>query len=231
VVCRLLGSALYATHLVEVLILIEHELIELIVPLFHLQPLIDSSTILELPRIKLNCRVKVELGKVRVGKRCLIRLRGVGVVAPREWQESTVFNVAIGNGILEVSRLQHCSTLLEILDKRNLARWGVIVSADSGQEHVVVAVECVDDGSILVKFIIVERERRCNFVAAEEHLMILRRSEYIWTVLLKDSPECLTMAVAEDICLQFNDGNDFGMRCQGLRFSKDGKVARRFSPG
>jgi hypothetical protein len=76
-----------------------------------------------------------------------------------------------------------------------------------------------------------ENDSGCNFVAAEEHLMILRRSEHNWTGLLKDSPECLTMAVAEDICLDFNDSNDFGMRCQGLRFSKDGKVARRFSPG
>jgi hypothetical protein len=32
-----------------VLILIEHELIVLIVPLFHLQPLLNPSTILELP--------------------------------------------------------------------------------------------------------------------------------------------------------------------------------------
>jgi hypothetical protein len=61
--------------------------------------------------------------------------------------------------------------------------------------------------------------------------MILRHSEHIWTGLLKNSPECLTMAVAEDICLDINDSNDFGMRCQGFRFSKDGKVARRFSPG
>jgi len=76
-----------------------------------------------------------------------------------------------------------------------------------------------------------ENNSGCNFVAAEEHLIILRRSEHNWTGMLKDSPECLTMAVAEDICLDCNDSNNFGMRCQGLRFSEDGKVARRFSPG
>jgi hypothetical protein len=157
VACRVSGSALYATHLVQVLILIEHELILLIVPLFHLQPLLNPSTILELPLIELNFHVKVRLGEVRVGKRCPIRLRGAGVGAPREWQESTVFDVAIGDGLLEVSTLQHCNTLLEILNKENPGRWGVSVSAADGQENVVVAVECGEDRSVFVGFIIVER--------------------------------------------------------------------------
>lgn len=80
-----------------------------------------------------------------------------------------------------------------------------------------------------------EDERTADCAAtesvAEEHLVVLRRSEHTWTGLLKDSPECMTMAIAESICLDFDDSDGYGMRCQSLRFSKDGRNARRYSPG
>ncbi|OAF98673.1 uncharacterized protein CC84DRAFT_1264875 [Paraphaeosphaeria sporulosa] len=70
-----------------------------------------------------------------------------------------------------------------------------------------------------------------EFAVAEEHLVVLRRSEHTWTGLLKDSPECITMAITESICLDFDDSDGYGMRCQSLRFSQDGRNARRHSPG
>jgi hypothetical protein len=76
-----------------------------------------------------------------------------------------------------------------------------------------------------------EKDSGCSFVAAEEHLIVLRRSGHSWTGLLKDSPEILTMVIAEDICLSFNASDGSGVRCEGLRLRKDEKITRPVSHG
>ncbi|PSN67033.1 hypothetical protein BS50DRAFT_380456 [Corynespora cassiicola Philippines] len=70
-----------------------------------------------------------------------------------------------------------------------------------------------------------------EFPVTEEHLVVLRRHEHTWTGLLKDSPECITMAVVESTCLEFDDSYSLGTRCQSLHFSQDGRRTIRYSPG
>lgn len=70
-----------------------------------------------------------------------------------------------------------------------------------------------------------------NFTPAEEHLVILRRSEHSWTGFLRDSPESLTMAIIGDKCLDFRAAEDYGMRCQDIRLGKNGTVPKRYSLG
>ena len=70
-----------------------------------------------------------------------------------------------------------------------------------------------------------------DFASAEEHLLLLRRSEHSWTGFLRDSPECLTMAIVDDNCLDFNDAEGYGMRCQAPLLSKNSVGTKRSSPG
>ena len=70
-----------------------------------------------------------------------------------------------------------------------------------------------------------------NFTPAEEHLVILRRSEHSWTGFLRDSPESLTMAMIGDKCLDFRAAEGYGMRCQDIRLGRNGTVPKRYSLG
>lgn len=68
-----------------------------------------------------------------------------------------------------------------------------------------------------------------SFEAAEEWIVTLFRSEHTWTGFLKDSPECLTMAVMDSACLDL-DGiagqvAGYGRRCQSHRVRhRDGSI-------
>ncbi|KAL9117332.1 MAG: hypothetical protein Q9187_006132 [Circinaria calcarea] len=70
-----------------------------------------------------------------------------------------------------------------------------------------------------------------SFEAAEEWIVTLFRSEHTWTGFLKDSPECLTMAVMDSACLDL-DGiagqvAGYGRRCQSHRVRhRDGSIDR-----
>ena len=70
-----------------------------------------------------------------------------------------------------------------------------------------------------------------SFEAAEEWIVTLFRSEHTWTGFLKDSPECLTMAVMDSACLDLNgiagQVAGYGRRCQSHRVRhRDGSIDR-----
>jgi hypothetical protein len=52
---------------------------------------------------------------------------------------------------------------------------------------------------------------------AEKMIINLFRSEYTWTSLVKDSEECLTMAVMVTSCLVYRDKHGYGRRCCGFK--------------
>ena len=64
----------------------------------------------------------------------------------------------------------------------------------------------------------------CDFIPTEEWIVTLFRSEHTWTGFLKDSPECLTMAVMSTACLDFDDVQGFGRRCLAPSPQKDGST-------
>ena len=57
----------------------------------------------------------------------------------------------------------------------------------------------------------------CKFEASEEWIVTVFRSEHTWTGFLQDSPECLTMAVMDSVCLDIDDAAQYARRCQSLR--------------
>jgi len=60
------------------------------------------------------------------------------------------------------------------------------------------------------------RSSRRRLVQTEESTVVLLRSEYTWTGLVKDSQECMTMAIMVSSCLDYDDENGYGRRCGRL---------------
>jgi hypothetical protein len=58
----------------------------------------------------------------------------------------------------------------------------------------------------------------------EEYTLSIFRKEHTWTRFLRDTPEVMTMAVVEDICLEPNQS--YGRRCAAWRFDESGKETR-----
>jgi hypothetical protein len=61
-----------------------------------------------------------------------------------------------------------------------------------------------------------------EFLSVEEWVVTLFRNEHTWTRFLNDSPECLTMAVMDPRCLDFNDAAGWGRRCRKPGPTSDG---------
>lgn len=69
-----------------------------------------------------------------------------------------------------------------------------------------------------------------NFEPAEEWIVTLFKSEHTWTGFLKDSPECLTMAVIDEVCFELHDKAGYGRRCQATRPQENGRIVK-WTPG
>jgi len=63
-----------------------------------------------------------------------------------------------------------------------------------------------------------------DFLPVEEWIVTLFRREHTWTRFLQDSPECLTMAVMDWRCLDFNDAAGWGRRCRKPQPTLDGRM-------
>jgi hypothetical protein len=62
----------------------------------------------------------------------------------------------------------------------------------------------------------------------EEWIISFPRSELTWTRFLKDTPECLTMAVVNSSCLDLNPRVGWGGRCQNAKGQTEGLNSHRY---